>query len=264
MNKCIKYILVLTALFGSVELYAWNDRMHHTIALIAEQQLEPKAKKRIEKILDSTLKDEAVWLNTLRRKPETRYTQPWHHLHLDENMMSVTQSKKDAAVQVERCADILRNRREHNDSTVIAALKIVVHLVGDMHCPSHVFFTGGPNLSKFSFGISNDRWDNPATSKTTWRAFWNNRYSTEHPGFTAELYAYDLSIYSRKHKEEWAKGDVRDWANDMGRECRWLHERIKPDSTINSELKCRLENVNDRCIAKAGLRLGALLNEVFK
>lgn len=264
MNKLIKYTMLLVVLLSSTELYAWNNRMHYTIALIAEQQLEPKVKKRVEKILGDELQKGAIWFNKLRSKEETRHTQAWHHLHLDENMMSVTNSNKDAAVHIERCADILRHPKQHNDSTVVAALKLIIHVVGDMHCPTHVYFTGGPALSKFSFSITNDRWDRPGVRKTTWRAFWNSWFSTEHPGFPPELYAEDLAIYYRKHKEEWSAGTVRDWANDMGRECRWLHEHIKPGGTINSEFKARLENVNDRCISKAGLRLGALLNSIFK
>ena len=264
MNKLIKYTLLLVVLLGGTKLYAWNNRMHYTVALIAEQQLDPKVKKRAEKILGAELQKGAIWFNTLRRNAETRHTQSWHNLHLDKNMMSVTTEESDAVMQIERCADILRHSKQHKDSTVVAALKLIIHVVGDMHCPTHVYFQGGPALSKFSFGITNDRWDHPATRKTTWRAFWNSWFSTEHPGFTPELYAEDLAVYYRKNKDEWAAGSVRDWANDMGRECRWLHDRIKPDCTINSEFKARLENVNDRCIAKAGLRLGALLNEILK
>ena len=264
MTNTLRYTLFCMLLLCCMELRAWNDRMHRTIAIIAEQQLTPKARKQVEKIMDGNLQSGATWFNTLRNQSETKHTTAWHHLHLNADMKSVTQSKKDAAVHIERCADILRNRREHNDSTVVAALKIVVHLVGDMHCPTHVYFTGGPNLGKFVFKISNDRWDHPATQTTTWRKFWNSRFSIDHAGFPPELYAEDLAIYYRDKKSEWSQGTVREWANDMGSECRWLHERIKPDSTINSELKCRLENVNDRCVAKAGLRLGALLNDIFK
>lgn len=42
--------------------------------------------------------------------------------------------------QLTRAIERLRNYRELSDSTVNVNLKYVIHLVGEMHCPGHIYF----------------------------------------------------------------------------------------------------------------------------
>lgn len=50
----------------------------------------------------------------------------------------------DAVRQLTRAIERLRNYRELSDSTVNVNLKYVIHLVGEMHCPGHIYFADLP------------------------------------------------------------------------------------------------------------------------
>jgi hypothetical protein len=50
----------------------------------------------------------------------------------------------------------------------------------------------------------------------------------------------------------------------MGRLCNPLYEWAGPNYYMTREFNNRLELLNDKCMARAGYRLAALLNDIFK
>ena len=262
--KYMKITLVVAAVMFAAEAFAWNRLGHETIAVLAERHLTPKAKEQCQTILGGSLRDNAMWLEPLFRQEETKYTAAWQYAVLDANLRSV--SKKDGVAALERCKDVLANRTEHSDSTVVAALRTVIYVMGDVHNIAHIRIANIPQSKKsFVFYISNGRKGKKfAKSKTTWRRFWDASIINRHRVFTPELYAEDVDLCHGERRAEFQKGSIRDWAADMGRECKPLYEWAVPEYVMSREQSHLMELPQDRCLARAGYRLAALLNEVFK
>jgi S1/P1 nuclease len=264
MKNTLKYILAAAIILSAAEAFAWNKQGHETIAVLAAERLTPAAKAEAERILGGSLKDNAMWLDDIRK--EAKHTAGWHYVSLDADLKSAPKSENDAVVQVERAADVLRNRASHNDSTVVAALRTMIHLVGDMHSIAHVRISGiAASQRNFNFVISNGHTGKKkAESKCSWKKYWDGVVINRHGGFSPEMYAEDVAVCHGAEADALAAGTPRDWACDMGRECKPLYEWAKADYFMTREQDIRLEPILDRCLARASYRLAALLNECLK
>ncbi len=261
-----RYVILLATLLCVSSASAWNKLAQESIATLAEQNLTPKAKAQCEQILGGSLASGAWWLQTIAKNEQTKYTGAWHFISVADDMRSITTSEKDGVVQIERCAKLLRERAEHNDSTVVATLKTLIHLVGDMHNVSHVRIGGIPNSRKnFNLNLSNGKLGKKeVVAPYSWRRFWDSALVNRRGCFSPEMYALDLTLCYEEHKENFSKGDVRHWAADMGSFCAPLYDWAKQDVYMSREQQNRLELINDKCMARAGYRLAALLNDIFK
>ena len=261
-----RYVILFVAVLCVSTASAWNKFAQECIATLAEQNLTPEAKRQTESILGGSLASGAWWLQQRAGKPETKYTGSWHFISVTDDLRSLTQSEKDGVVQIERCTAVLRNRAEQNDSTVVATLKTLIHLVADMHNVSHVRIGGIPDSRKnFNLLVSNGKLGpKEATTPVSWRKFWDASLINRHASFSPELFALDLTLCYGEQKENVSKGSVREWAEDMGRLCAPLYEWAKPEAYMSREHNNRLELINDKTMARAGYRLAALLNDIFK
>ena len=266
MKSLLRYIVLLAMIVMAGEAWAWAKLGHETAAVLATRHLTPRAKAEAEKIMATNLKSVSSWLNELRAAEATKHTAAWHTLHLDADGRSTTTDEGDAVVQIERCADILRNPTQHSDSAQVVALRTLVHLVADMHCIGHVRIKGEPLTNGFRFfflrGMAASKKSKPLSTK--WYSHWQSRFFGYHQGFSAEMMASDMELCCGKHREEYMKGTPRDWAADMGRVTRSALEGMDVDVVLNRKEINLHEAYHEQCLAKAGYRLAALLNDIFK
>jgi len=124
----------------ATNVLAWGTQGHQVIALIAEQQLTPKATELVRKLLalepGATLASISTWADE-HRNPATA---PWHHINFPQNSCTY-----DAACDcpdgncvvaaIDKQLDVLASNAPEEKR--LTALKYVVHLVADVHQPLH-------------------------------------------------------------------------------------------------------------------------------
>jgi len=134
-------LLAFAALCFVQSALAWGKSGHDAVAYIAETHLTKRAKAVIERYLGHSIVYDASWMDDYRAEPGYEMTNWWH---VDYGKGEPT---KDAAGnplepnvlrELNRAIERLRDYRNLDDSTVVVNLRYVIHLVGDMHCPSHV------------------------------------------------------------------------------------------------------------------------------
>lgn len=262
MNRALlKWVLSCLLLALPLTAAAWDKHMHETIACLASKNLAPKTKKQVERILGGSMADHATWLNTQKRAIDG--SEEWHNILIDESNRPVKNGEEGLS-KIAEYEKVLRNRKGHPSEEVAAALKGLIHIVSDMHNPSHVLFSDIPRSTGFRFATTNNRTDAFAQrGTTTWRKFWNDNYSTNKRSFSVEWSAYDLSVFAERDKAEWSKGTPDEWAEEQGRECRPLYDIFTEESVIGPEVINSMEEVYNRGAARAALRLATLLNTIF-
>ena len=134
-------LLAFAALCFVQSALAWGKSGHDAVAYIAETHLTKRAKAVIERYLGHSIVYDASWMDDYRAEPGYEMTNWWH---VDYGKGEPT---KDAAGnplepnvlrELNRAIERLRDYRNLDDTTVVVNLRYVIHLVGDMHCPSHV------------------------------------------------------------------------------------------------------------------------------
>ncbi|OCK95057.1 phospholipase C/P1 nuclease [Cenococcum geophilum 1.58] len=137
---------------------AWGNLAHRTIALLAQKHFTPSASLYIHSLLGSeTLSDAAIWADTYKFLPQGRYTSSWHFVDArDEPPHSCSVSYGRDCQPNRTCiiaaianmtGRVNDERLEHGERNM--ALKFLLHLIGDLHCPLHAegLLRGGNDIS---------------------------------------------------------------------------------------------------------------------
>lgn len=249
----------------AAQAMAFTPFGHKTIASIASNNLTEKAKTEVNSILGTNMVDEAEWLNYLRKDSTMRHTKSWHIFTLNRRAKSTTTDENDGTVQLEKAIALLRDRKNQSDSLVKSSLRTIIHLVGDMHCISHIRIESVAATKGFKFKIHNtltgDRYEEWSS---TWQGHWQKAYLNRNVVLSPSYYGDDVEIFLGSKKAEYSTGTPRFWVENVGEDVVSCLGEIRPNSTIPLGLKESLEDVHNRCLAKAGYRLAALLNDIFK
>ena len=130
----------------SVTMYAWGPIGHDVVAAIAEQHLSKKARKEIDRLLEGkSIVYYSSWMDNIQNsqywKDGYNKTKTWHYANVDkgETYQSMTKNPKgDVITALEQLTDAMTNHyKELTDSMKVDYLKMIVHMVGDLHCPMH-------------------------------------------------------------------------------------------------------------------------------
>ena len=265
MKKMIKYAICLVFMLSVADAWAWVETGHEVISILATERLTPQTKRAVEKILGGDMRSNAEWLNRLKDDKATAHTKYWHTTKINKEGRSSTQSEKDGIVQLERNIEILRHRADHSDSLVVAALRTVIHLVGDLHCVARIRFEDVPYSENFTFYRSDGKsMKKEKCQKMTWYKLWSKWYFDIHAAFSPEMFAREIRMCQGDKFEEYMHGTPRTWVEEMGREARPLIEYIKPDEVLDNATSYNWELIHERCLAKASVRLAVVLNDIFK
>ena len=257
MKKIIAVVFAL--MFMANEAYAFKALGHQTIASLAQRHLTEQAKSEVHSILKSDMYKHAMWLYSLRKRADLAYIQEWQYTTLNGEGKSVTTDANDGIVALESAVNVLRNRKNESDSLVLASLRTVIQVVGDIHNPSNIRIEGNEATKGFKFTLVSRK----SKSEMAWRTMWHN-YANRHDVFSADYYATDVDVFAGDKKAEYEKGTPRFWVENMGEDVVRCLDVVYPGAELSMTDYNNYEYLYDKCMAKAGYRLAALLNDIFK
>ena len=135
--------------------FAWGNEGHEVVALIARSYLAPPVLARVDQLLaednDSLtghdMASRATWADKWRE--QDRASAPWHFTDLElgrPDLEAACSERSCAAEKVEQFSRELAGRHT-SEAERIFALKMVLHLIGDIHQPLHssTAFSDGRN-----------------------------------------------------------------------------------------------------------------------
>lgn len=140
MNK--KSVLsVACAFFCALSALAWGQKGHDVTAAIAEAHLTPEAEAMVSELLDGkSIIYWANWLDNASYTPELKYTKTWHYKNVNEGVryeeMGVNPAG-DAVTALKAQMETLTDSTKSDEQKALA-LKILIHVMGDLHQPMHL------------------------------------------------------------------------------------------------------------------------------
>ena len=266
MKRLVAFSVALLSLISTFEAAAWGGLGHRTIAEIAERHLTPTAKANIEKYTGGTpLAEYSVWLDMVRKEDPyyAELTDGWHAAIVDENCKTSHELRekhrngRDAVTVTLMYEEMFRNREKLTDSTVMVALKAIVHMVADFHCPAHVRYTDNNNGCKFDITFLG--------RERTLHKVWDTSILTYgHKKLSYQQYADKLDTYSPKQIKKVTNGWLEDWLEESGRVVRPTLEWVKPGDFLYEDFVEKAQPLAHDQARKAGYRLAKVLNIFFK
>ena len=267
MRKITLLILACFATMGVQRAMAWGTTGHHVVAYIAEQHLTPEAKEKCLHYLKYSLPHFSSWQDYWRNSDPFKEITHWHMNRVDAKFKTIGTKgnvSRDAVTQINRIVKEMEKGKykQMSDSIVIVNLKLLIHMVGDMHCPCHMAyskdFREAHGIKLNSIFVKGKKYD--------YHKFWDASPDLMHPNWNLYTYKKYCDTYSEKEIKKIAKGNVYKWSVDNAkREVEmfdyWVrHEEL---TKMSKEKKERINKLMHTQLAYAGYRLAATLNRLF-
>ena len=259
-----KLILILFALLAAREIRAFGLAGHAAIACIAEHHLTPRAKANIMRYTDHhSIVYYASWMDEWRHSKGYEFTTHWHAGTVDAQLRSTAAvrdasgAKGDCVEAVEQSMALLSEYEKLDDSTVLVHIKYLVHLLGDMHCPTHVKY---PDVKGFNIYVDG--------RKLNYHGVWDGYVLDCNVRWNSMEFQHVLDRCTKKEIKAITAGSVRDWFHDCAVYCRQIYVLAQPEQQFKSPdvwedfLNPALP-IAERQILYAGYRLAHVLNELF-
>ena len=264
-----KIAIVALALVVAFEAMAWGGLGHRTIAEIAERNLTPRAKANIEKYTGGTpLADYATWMDSPKKpKRENDVCKRWHASVVDSQNRATQEVRdrvrggQDAVTATLMFTEMFKEREKMTDSAVMFALKCLVHMIGDIHCPAHMRYEDVNKGRGFDLGVTVVYFGKKQKLHRVWDT---SIIASNHRGWTPQQYAKKLDTYSKREIKSVTKGWVEDWHSDAAVDIRPAIHWSPEGSELDADFDKKALPLAELEIRKAGYRLAKCLNTLFK
>lgn len=261
MKKIVAITLLMTLI--CTQAGAWGREGHEVIAKIAENNLKPSAKKKIEKYLGGySIVYYAKWMDDYRRTPEYSFTTKWHIVPVNEELQydetRFDPKIGDAIYGLEGAIAALKNYKELSDSAVAVNIKYIVHLVADMHCPGHIKYAGRDQSHPVVLVDYYKKKKNIGV-----HFLWDVAAIQEGRIFSSTEWADEIDIYSKKEKQKMCEGTPREWLHTNAVRCLKQFDLASPNQELGQDFMNEAMPFIEEQFIYAGYRLAHLLNELF-
>ena len=287
--KRITSIILLSALFAPAS-FGWGRVGHATVAQIAEDHLKPKVRRTLDAYLGKSIteiasdadKYRSVWtldLGFVPSNPDDARVKwlkgfdfssplnvsPWSHsITVDENFHSYATDNLDGAYinndayYVDMLAARLKkNAKNMTKEEVYRSVALIVHFLGDMHCPMHIVYL--PSSVPVKGAVKVNYKDKP----TTLHKIWDGAIFSGYPKDCKEM-AKLADTATRKEIRQTTRGNVYEWAGYVSYYCWPLHNEFKDGDFLPDNYASEREDYLLTELRNGGYRLAAVLNWIFK
>ncbi len=252
-------------LFGLVAqpALAWSPQGHQVIAAIAAKELTPAARTQVAALLggEALIVLDSSWADEVRTdRPETS---PWHYVNIPIGSTGYD-ARRDCRANNCVVAQISRNARlladpRNSRSAKTEALRFLIHFAADVHQPLHA-------ADRHDRG-GNDIQVRMGAKRLNLHQIWDQDVVAVQGRDAVRLASDILARLTPAQKAQMRSGTPEDWANQsFALASREIYAplatrgriTLPPDYARKQSGLARLQ------MARAGLRLAALLNGIFR
>lgn len=252
-------VILLISLLAAVNAWAWGPKGHDVTAYIAECNLTPEAAERIDRLLGGySIVYFANWLDTASHTPEYAYSRTWHYANIDDGYTFETMPRNpdgDVVSAVEMLTDALRKGGLESEQEALY-LKMLVHLVGDLHCPMHsgrLTDVGGNTLPVRMFGHD-----------TNLHSVWDSSLPEAAHKWSYTEWQSQIDRLADDEAVLMEAGDPLDWYLEAHAICEQIYADTPPGTNISYDYVAKYTPVIERQFLRGGRRLARLLNEIYR
>ena len=255
-----RYIIIVVALLSYLPSFGWGQKGHDVVAYIAECNLTPEAyQKVVKKLGNHSLVYYANWLDNASYSDQYRYTKSWHYANVDEGYTYDTMPKNEKGDVVTAIngiiAEIKSGKLSAEQENV--RLRMLIHLVGDIHCPMHA-------------GHLSDRGGNGVIVKffnkdTKLHSLWDTALVEAAHKWSYTEWEQQLNRHcTAEQKQKLAQGEAVDWLNESHAIATEIYKATPEKSKVSYDYIAYYAPVIEKRLLSGGLRLARILNELYK
>lgn len=255
------FIFLISALLlipagNSHDSEVWGKNGHRIVGDIAADYLDADTQKAVDRVLGPTsMAIASTWMDKIKSDPAYDHTHDWHWVTIP-NGMTYEETEKNPDGDLINTLRTLINELKSENLTATEEeekLKMLLHLVGDIHQPMHV-------------GTGEDRGGNATEVE------WFYEESNLHRVWDSEMiddtqlsyteFSKAINHPTKKQISQWQDSGVLDWAQEA-MELRDQVYDLPADHQLSYEYQYENRDLLDRQLLKGGIRLAGILNEIY-
>ncbi|SMO55412.1 S1/P1 nuclease [Fodinibius sediminis] len=252
----LTFLLTLTTVSPVSDQQKWGKNGHRIVGEIAADYLSEEARQRVHELLGpESIAIASTWMDKIRSDTSYDYTSDWHWVTIPDGMTYEETEKNPDGDLIQALRSIIEELKtgELPGAEEKEKLKMLIHLVGDLHQPMHV-------------GTGNDRGGNdtrvewfyePSNLHRVWDSGMIDETKLSYTEFTAAI-----NHPTAQQIDRWQQGTITDWAHEV-MELRNKAYALPDDRQIGYRYMYVHRQPLDRQLLKGGIRLAAVLNEIY-
>lgn len=264
-KKLVLSIGVVAGIFSTPAL-AWGPTGHQTTGYIAQSLLTPEAQIRLNEIMPAAdLGQVATWMDDerLNLKKTIPDSAQWHFYNLpvcdNKPKKDLCKNNNCAIYRIDEYAQVLADPKTSKEDKIFA-VRVVVHVVGDLHQPLHAGDNGDRGGNQLKVG-----------EHTNLHSTWDKAYVQKMArGKTSKEFAREIKERNADKIEVWQAGDALNWANESNQAARLVAYGQLPSfscdvdylnvDSLSKSYEDQSQKVIEQRLAMAGSRIAFVLN----
>lgn len=253
-----RLIVVCLALLATCNVFGWGQKGHDVVAYIAENHLTPEAAQRVAEVLGGrSLVYYANWMDNASHTPEYAHTSTWHYANVDEGYTYQTMPKNENGDVVQAVMQLTEQLKKGGMTAQeeSVALRMLIHLVGDLHCPMHAGHKsdlGGNRVEVLYFG-------KPQKLHSIWDSALVE--SAHNWGYTE--WQREIDRQPRKEDKKLQQGSVEEWFSETVELSKGVYKDMPEGAKISYDEVAKYAPLIEQQLLKGGLRLARLLEDIY-
>ena len=249
----------LMALMVVPNAFGWGQKGHDVVAYVAEQNLSARVARKVTKVLEGhSLVYYANWMDNASHTPEYAHTSTWHYANVDEGYTYQTMPKNENGDVVQAVINLTEQLKKGGMTSQeeSVALRMLIHLVGDMHCPIHAGHKtdlGGNRVEVLYFG-------KPQKLHSIWDSALVE--SAHNWGYTE--WQREIDRQPRKEDKKVQEGTPEQWFMETVELCKGVYKDMPEGAKISYDEVAKYAPLIEQQLLKGGLRLAKLLEYIYK
>jgi hypothetical protein len=254
MNKTlITLAFLFTLIISTTKTFAWGSKGHALVAQVAFNYIDENTKKEVLKYLNGmSIEDAANWMDNVKSDHTYDYMRAYHYVNFDKGATVLETEGDNIIFQLNTTIKELQNKEKLSKEEINHRIKILFHLIGDLHQPLHVRY-------------GEDKGGN------TMQINYNSKGTNLHSHWDSGIIEYkNISLpdclnankYSVNERRALQYLDVVFWATDSRSYLPLVYKT--GGNKINDEYIDGCVPIIKTQILKTGIRLAGVLNDVFK
>ena len=198
------------------------------------------------------------WMDIASHTPEYNYTKTWHYLNIDEGQTLETMPRNPKGDVLTAVTTLVAELKAGGlaPEAETEKLKMLIHLVGDMHCPMHtgrLSDIGGNQRPVLMFG-----------RRTNLHSAWDSAILEAGHKWSYTEWQEQIDRLTDDEAALVQAGEPQDWLKETHAICVGIYEDSPEGTKISYDYVDKYTPVIEQQFVRGGYRLARLLNEIYR
>jgi len=261
INFLKKLVLGAAMLCAPIFSQAWGLEGHRICGQIADSYLTPKARAAIKAILgDESVAMASNWADFIKSDPAFDYLKSWHYIDFDKaytypemQEFLLHDTNTDAYTKLQFMIGELKKKDLSSENRLLY-LRMVIHIVEDLHQPMHTGHTTDQGGNKVSITWFNDQ--------TNLHSVWDSKL-IDFQQLSYTEYATAINHTTAAQLADWQKAPVSQWLFESNQIAEKIYADTKPEKFSPYNYNFMFLGTMNQQLLKGGVRLAGVLNQLF-